>query len=133
MSSNVEPLDKDLVYEFVAVAHKDLERVKELLEREPALIHASWDWGEGNWETALDAASHMGNKAIAEYLLSKSAKMDVFCAAMLGKIEIVNAFLADNPEVIHAKGVHGFDLLHHANAGKQDAVVELLKSYGATS
>jgi hypothetical protein len=53
-------LNSELVNKFVRVAHSDLAKVKELLEQEPKLINAAWDWGGGDWETALGAAAHMG-------------------------------------------------------------------------
>jgi hypothetical protein len=124
-------LDSDLVREFVIAGHGNLERTRELLDQHPALINAAWDWGGGDWETALGGASHMGNRPIAEFLLSRGARMDVFCAAATGKIEIVRAFLADDPKVVDLKGPHGIPLLRHAQAGKQDAVVELLVGKGA--
>ena len=124
-------LDADLVRDFVIAGHGNLEKVKEMLEQQPALINATWDWGGGDWETALGGASHMGNQPIAEYLLSKGARMDVFCATMLGKTEIVKAFLADDPKVVDLKGPHGISLLRHARAGKQDAIVEMLVARGA--
>jgi ankyrin repeat protein len=102
-----------------------------MLEAQPALVNATWDWGGGDWETGLGGASHMGNRPIAEYLLSKGARMDVFCATMLGKIEIVKAFLADDPKVVDLPGPHRIPLIRHAIAGKQDVVVELLKAHGA--
>jgi ankyrin repeat protein len=120
-------LDPDLVREFVIAGHGNLDRTRELLEKTPALINAAWDWGGGDWETALGGASHMGNKAIADFLLAKGARMDVFCAAATGRIEIVKAFLADEPKVIDLKGPHGIPLLRHAEMGKQEAVVELLR------
>jgi ankyrin repeat protein len=120
-------LDPDLVREFVIAGHGNLDRTRELLEKTPALINAAWDWGGGDWETALGGASHMGNKAIADFLLAKGARMDVFCAAATGRIEIVKAFLADDPKVIDLKGPHGIPLLRHAEMGKQEAVVELLR------
>lgn len=124
-------LDSDLVRQFVIAGHGNLDQVKQMLAEQPALINATWDWGAGDWETALGGASHMGNRPIAEYLLSKGARMDVFCATMLGKTEIVKAFLKDDPKVIDLKGPHGISLIRHAQAGKQDAVVELLKAAGA--
>jgi hypothetical protein len=126
-------LDLDLVREFVIAGHGNLDRTRELLEQQPALINATWDWGGGDWETALGGAAHMGNKPIAEFLLSKGARMDVFAATMLGKIEIVKAFLADDPKVIDLKGPHGIPLIRHAQAGKQEAVVELLRAAGAAT
>jgi len=124
-------LENDLVREFVGAGHGNLEKTRDLLGKQPALINATWDWGGGDWETALGGASHMGSREVAEYLLTQGARMDVFCAAMLGKIEIVKAFLADDPKVIDLKGPHGIPLLRHAQAGKQDAVVELLLARGA--
>ena len=124
-------LDADLVREFVIAGHHDLEKVKAMLAQQPALINATWDWGAGDWETALGGASHMGNKPIAEYLLAHGARMDVFCATMLGKTAIVKAFLADDPKVVDLKGPHGIPLLRHAQAGKQDALVETLVAAGA--
>jgi hypothetical protein len=123
-------LDDGLVREFVIAGHANLEKTKELLEKQPALVNATWDWGGGDWETALGGASHMGSREVAEYLLSKGARMDVFCAAMLGRIEIVKAFLAADPNVVHLKGPHGIPLIRHAKAGKQDAIVELLIAHG---
>ena len=90
---------------------------------QPALINATWDWGGGDWETALGGASHMGNKPIAEYLLAHGARMDVFCATMLGKTEILKAFLADNPKVVALKGPHGIPLVRHA------LVQQIVKAY----
>ena len=124
-------LDLDLVREFVIAGHGNLERTRELLDQHPALVNAAWDWGGGDWETALGGASHMGNRPIADFLLSRGARMDVFCAAMTGKIEIVRTFLADDPKVVDLKGPHGIPLLRHAQAGKQDAVVELLTGRAA--
>ena len=110
-----------LVQEFVGKAHADLARVQELLGQEPRLVNATWDWGEGDWETALGAAAHMGRKDIALYLLERGARIDLFAAAMLGKIEIVQAILTDNPAVRHLPGPHGIPLMVHAKAGAADA------------
>ncbi len=124
-------LDLDMVREFVIAGHGNLDRTRELLEQQPALINATWDWGGGDWETALGGASHMGNKPIAEFLLAHGARMDVFCATMMGKVEIVKAFLADDPKVVDLKGPHGIPLIRHAKAGQQDAIVEMLVAKGA--
>jgi hypothetical protein len=124
-------LDDDLVREFVIAGHGNLDKVKEMLAQQSALLNATWDWGGGDWETALGGASHVGNQPIAEYLLSKGARMDVFCAVMLGKMEIVKAFLADDSKVVDLKGPHGISLLRHARAGKQEAIVAMLVERGA--
>lgn len=123
-------LDSKLVEEFVGVSHGNFERVKELLTQEPALINATWDWGGGDFETALGAASHMGNKAIANFLLENGARIDIFAAAMLGKLDIVKAALTAYPDAIDIPGPHGIPLLDHAEVGSEDskAIVEYLNS-----
>ena len=123
-------LEASLVQEFVGKSHGDLERVKELLAQEPALMNAAWDWGGGDWETGLGAASHMGRSDIASYLLEHGARLDLFAAAMLGKLDIVRAALAAYPEAINVPGPHGIPLIAHALAGGSEAiqVYEYLKS-----
>ncbi|MBI5825122.1 MAG: ankyrin repeat domain-containing protein [Chloroflexi bacterium] len=123
-------LDSKLVEEFVGNAHGNFERVKELLAQEPALVNATWDWGGGDFETALGAASHMGNKTIANYLLEHGARIDIFTAAMLGKLNIVKAALAEYPDALDTPGPHGIPLITHAEAGGEEAkaVVEFLES-----
>lgn len=122
------PLKPELVKEFVVAGHNDLARVKEMLASEPGLLNATWDWKAGDFETALGGAGHMGRKDIANYLLEQGARLDIFVAAMLGKLEIVKAMLAAFPNALHAKGPHGITLLKHAQAGKEEAapVVEYL-------
>lgn len=121
-------LDANLVEEFVGNAHGNFARVKELLEREPALVNATWDWGGGDFETALGAASHMGNKQIANYLLEHGARLDIFAAAMLDMLEIVKAALGAHPEMVNTPGPHGIPLIVHAEAGNAKAVLEYINS-----
>lgn len=131
MEKKPETIDPTLVSAFVGNAHGDFNRVKELLEQEPALLNAAWDWGGGDWETALGAASHMGRKDIALFLIEKGARMDIFAAAMLGKIEIVQSILTAFPEARHSKGPHGIPLQAHASAGGEEAapVLKLLETF----
>ena len=123
-------LESKLVQEFVGNAHGDLNRVKELLAQEPALVNATWDWGGGDFETALGAASHMGRKDIANFLLEHGARLDIFAAAMLGKLDIVKAVLTIYPDAIKTHGPHGIPLIAHAQQGGDDAkaVLEYLGS-----
>jgi hypothetical protein len=111
----------ELAREMVTVAHFDLGRVKELVEARPSLARAAWDWGFGDWESPLGGASHMGNRAIAEYLISKGAVPSLFSAAMLGQLEIVKAFVAVQPGIQRTRGPHSISLLAHAKAGGEAA------------
>jgi hypothetical protein len=127
------PIEPELVAEFVLKAHGDLGVVKQLLEQEPAIVNAAWDWGGGDWETGLGAASHVGRREIAEFLLEHGARMDVFAAAMLGEVEIVRAMLDAQPQLREARGPHGIPLVAHAEAGGEQAgeVFEFLQQEDA--
>jgi hypothetical protein len=114
-------LGRTLAQDFVIFAHSDLEMVKRLLDKEPALLNAAVDWGGGDWETGLGAASHMGRRDIAELLIGRGARMDIFAAAMLGHLEAVKALLTAHPALIDAKGPHGIPLVAHARQGKKEA------------
>ena len=123
-------LEASLVQEFVGNAHGNLERVKELMAQEPALINSVWDWGGGDFETGLGAAAHMGRRDIASFLLENGARLDLFAATMLGNLDIVRATLETYPDSLNALGPHGIPLIAHAQAGGHEAlpVYEYLKS-----
>src|SRR5437870_5836992 len=124
--------DSALVREMVAVAHGNVKRVKELVDRQQTLAKASWDWGFGDWESALGAASHVGNREIAEYLLANGARPSIFSAAMLGQLDVVQAFVDASPGVQRIHGPHGITLLAHARAGgdKAKPVLAYLEKLG---
>ena len=105
---------------FVGNAHGDLEKVRSLLEDDPTLVNAAWDWGGGDWETALGAASHMHEREIALFLIDHGARIDIFAAAMLGWVDVVRALLAERPELREAKGPHGIPLAAHASPEVQE-------------
>lgn len=130
MNEQPSPLSPELVQEFVAKAHGDLDAVREFAASEPALLNAAWDWGGGDWETGLGAAAHMGRRDIALFLLDHGARVDVFAAAMLGETEVVRAMLTAWPELRDARGPHGIPLLDHATAGGDQArdVVDFLQA-----
>jgi hypothetical protein len=122
MNVETTQLAPELVAEFVKVAHGDFDSVKKMLEEEPALLHASCNWGADDWETGLGAAAHVGRRDIALYLLQKGARMDIFAAAMLGHVEIVKGIIEAQPEAKYAAGPHGIPLMRHAVMGGEEAV-----------
>jgi hypothetical protein len=124
--------DPALVREMVMVAHGNVARVKELVGRQQTLAKANWDWGFGDWESALGAASHIGNREIAEFLLANGARPTLFSATMLGQLDVVKAFVAASPGVQKIKGPHSITLLRHATAGGAQAkpVLEYLTQLG---
>jgi hypothetical protein len=123
-------INRLLVQDFVIFAHSELDMVKKLLDKEPALLNAVMDWGGGDWETGLGGASHMGRRDIVEVLLDRGARIDVFCAAMMGQLDAVKSFLTLQPKLIDAKGPHGFSLHFHAQVGGKDSenVLDYLQS-----
>jgi hypothetical protein len=127
------PLKLETVKEFVGVSHSKLDRVKEMLEENHLLLHASFDWGGGDFESGIEAAGHVGNKEIAHYLLSKGARYNIYLACMLGHVDTVKNVLSFNPGLLNSKGPHGFTMLHHAQKGGEEAkqVVDYLFSLGA--
>ena len=127
MTDRIDAAD---VEAFVGNAHGNLDEVQRLLERVPALINAAWDWGGGDWETALGAASHMGRKDIAEFLIERGARVDIFAAAMLGAVDAVRALLDAFPPLLHASGPHGIPLRAHAEKGEASRVLALLDERG---
>jgi hypothetical protein len=129
-----DPLDKALVMEFVRKCHGDLAGSKQLLAQQPGLLNAAWDWGGGDFETGIEGAGHVGNREVAQFLLDSGARMNIFCAAMLGRLDIVKSFLTSFPELKTSKGPHGLQLLHHAKKGGEQAkeVLDYLQSIGAS-
>jgi len=121
--------DRARVKRFVIAGHVNLAAVKEMLAEEPNLINGAIDWGNGDFETALGGASHMGCRDIAEYLLEHNARMDIFAATMLGNIDIVKAAVAAFPNIVGVPGPHGIPLIMLVDNGGPPAkdVLEFLR------
>lgn len=133
-SNNTEPYKPEIVREFVGAGHGKPDRVKEMLKEYPNLLYCRYDWGNGDFEEAIEGAGHVGNKEIARYLIEEGARPNIFIMTMLGETAIVKSILEKYPSLLKAKGAHGFTLLHHANRGGEEAkeLVDYLKSKGLT-
>jgi hypothetical protein len=123
--------DLDLIKAFVGAGHanKNLDVVKEMLAKDSKLVLAAWDWGAGDWETALGGASHTGSRDMARFLLEQGARIDSFCAAMLGERQVVAALIAANPAAVATRGPHGYTLLYHVAISGDVAMAEMLKPH----
>ncbi len=121
-----------LAIDTVLYSHTKIDEVASLLKAHPSLANAAIDWGFGDWETAIGAASHMGRRDIAELLLEHGARPDLFTHAMLGHIDVIRALVTAQPGIQSTLGPHGLTLMHHARAGKEQAaeVVSYLESVG---
>jgi len=116
-----EPLKVELVKEFVLAGHFNLDKVKNMLNDYPNLIYSSYDWGNGDYEEAIEGAGHKGNKEVANYLIEKGARANLFVLTMLGKTDLVKPTLEAYPNLIFSKGPHGLTLLHHAEIGGSES------------
>ncbi|MCA9287258.1 MAG: twin-arginine translocation signal domain-containing protein [Phycisphaerales bacterium] len=116
----------------VGASRANIEVVREMVTQRPALARSAIDWGFGDWESALGAASHTGRREIAELLIAHGARPNLFTLAMLGHVDAVRATLQAMPGVQRIKGPHGITLMSHARAGRDEAasVVEYLESVG---
>lgn len=112
---------------FVIPAHFDLAAVQQMLTEQPGLLNTCYvEWNE----TALGAASHVGNRSIAEYLLNQGAPLTICAAAMLGDLEAVRGFIAADPSQVNAAGAHGISLLFHAALSGNVALAQNLRQQG---
>jgi len=122
----------DAVREFVIASHFDLAKVKAMLADRPDLLTVVYDWGPGGLEDGLGAASHVGNRPIAEFFLAQGVPLTMCAAAMLGDLDAVNAFLAKDPTLANARGAHGITVMFHAAMSGNVAVANTLREQGCT-
>lgn len=122
-------IDDETAKEIVGKSHSDYDRVKSLVSKRPELSRATWDWGFGDWETAIDAASHIGRRDIAKLLIGYGARPTIFTYAMLGELEVVKSIITASPGIQSVTGPHGISLLNHAKSGlRMDTMTETERS-----
>lgn len=119
--------DLDTVLAYIRAGHGELEKLKAMTAANRRLVFAAWDWGGGDWETALGGASHIGHRDCARFLLSQGARIDAFCAAMLGQREVLRALVEANPMVAKSSGPHGYRLLYHVAISGDVEMAEFLR------
>jgi hypothetical protein len=124
----------DLVKEFVIAGHGNLDKVKQMLAENPNLVYCSYDWGNGDFEQAIEGAGHVGNKEIARYLINNGARPNIYVLTMLGETDLVKNMLNKYPLLLNSKGPHGLTLLHHATKGGEDSkeLLDFFKEKGLT-
>jgi len=122
--------NSDIVREFMIAAHGNLPRVKEMLAKEPGLLNAPYAWREDDLETGIQAAAHVGNTPIAEFLLDEGAPLAICTAAMLGRLDTVKALISQEPNRVNEHGAHKITLLAHAAISGNVSLLELLAGHG---
>ena len=123
MSANLDLLE--------AVKAGDVERVKALLEPDPALVNARDDSGN----SAVLLAVYYGRKNVVELLLSYKPHMNLFEASAAGDLQRVTALLREDPDLegdrVNSFAHDGFTPLGLASFFGHGDVVELVLSRGA--
>ncbi len=128
--TETQAFPQGLVREFVLASHFDLAKVKQLLAEHPSLLTVQFDWGPGGLEDGLAAASHVGNRDIAEFFLAKGVPLNICAAAMLGRFDDVNRFLASDPALANTRGAHGITVMFHAVMSGDLRIAETLRAHG---
>ena len=123
----------DQIRDFVIAAHGNLPRVRELLAEHPGLLNLPHQWAEGDSETAIQAAAQVGSAPLVEYLLDRGAPLEICTAAMLGRKQVVERMLDENPNLIEARGAHGIPLMPHAAHSADLELTQMLFERGATA
>jgi hypothetical protein len=116
-------MNDNMVSGIVGASHGNFDKVKELVGKRPELAGASWDWGFGDWETALGAASHVGRRDIAEFLISNGARPDIFTYTMMGMVKSVQEIIETVPGIQSHTGPHGITLLQHGKNRLEDKTI----------
>lgn len=125
--SDTRELTQEQIREFVIPCHSDLSKVKEMLAANPALLNAEFkEWKE----SGLLAASHVGNRAIAEYLLEQGAPMHICTAAMLGLRDRVAEYLESDASLANARGAHDITIIFHTAMSGDVSIAEMLVAHG---
>ena len=118
------------IKEFVFAAHADFDKTKRIVDQHPLILNCTNQFKKGDFETAIGGASHMGRRDIADMLVARGARLDIFNLTFLGFIDAVKSMIAQYPHLLNAPGPHGFTLLHHANVGKHEEFAMWLKDQG---
>jgi uncharacterized protein len=127
----VDPqLTPEIIREFVIASHFNLDKVKSMLAERPQLLTARHQWGENDFEDGLGAASHVGNRPIAEFFLAEGVPLTICAAAMLGRTSDVAAFIQADAAQANAHGAHQIPVLFHAALSGDIDLTTLLVNAG---
>ncbi|MCU0481086.1 MAG: ankyrin repeat domain-containing protein [Anaerolineae bacterium] len=122
----------DIIKDFVIASHFNLQKVKDYLAQYPDLLTAQHQWGDDDFEDGLGAASHVGNREIAQFFISQGVEPTICTLAMLGDKAGIQAFLEIDPTTANARGAHGISVMFHAALSGDVSIASLLKRAGCT-
>src|SRR5687767_2074633 len=107
---------------LLGAVHRNNREMIDLLLRAGADINARSDW----WAGSFGVLDHDGD--LSGFLIERGATVDVHAAARLGLLDRLDALVAADPDLVHARGGDGQTPLHFAASV---AVAEYLLAHGA--
>ncbi|MCU0500094.1 MAG: ankyrin repeat domain-containing protein [Anaerolineae bacterium] len=122
----------DLRHEWVLNAHFNFDRLQAIFAEHPDLLDQAYYWSPTDPETAIQAAAHMGNRTIVEWLLAQGAPLSLPTAAMLGRRDDVARLLQAAPAAVHQPGVHQIGVFYHAVLSGDPIIAEMLIVAGSS-
>lgn len=116
---DLDGLPQYFINEFISLSHANPERVKHLFKLAPslAMARATWD------EMAIEAASHMGLVALAQFLADQGSPVSVCTAALIGRKDRVEALVKSDPQCVRERGAHDIGLMAYTAYGDQQAEI----------
>lgn len=123
--------DQETINQFIIRCHFDLAAVQAGLADYPALVHTHSSIPGAEDESPLGAAGHVGNRAIAEYLLAHGAELEFCAAVMLGMDDYVHSAVNADPALAASTGPHQIPALDHAAIGGNAELARFLVAHGA--
>ena len=109
---------------LVAASHAQPALAETILADNQKLSQCQSSWGE----TAIQAASHLGHKALVWRIIEAGADLDLFSACAVGdQAAVMSRYNPKRPDIC---GVHGLPLLHFAIMGGAAGIVEALLAAG---
>lgn len=112
---------------FNAIAAKDLAAVTELITEDKSLVDAKGDKDI----SAVLFALYYNQREIAELLVESGANLGYYDAAAMDKVEILERYLDENPEMLDSLSNDGFSALGIACFFSSLNSVKLLLSRGS--
>ena len=108
--------------EVQAITEGDLAVIERALASDPGLLKRHVHRGL----TALQLAAGARQEAVAQLLLDRGARLDLYSACVLGRVDDLRRMLDDEPESVHRYGPNSTPLLSAAAAANRLEVARLL-------
>ncbi len=112
---------------FTAIRAGDTGKITELLDGDPGLLDAK----DENGLNTLTIAKYSRQESIAQMLVDRGAKLDIFSASMAGIQARLVELLAHDRGLVNSYSTDGWTPLHVAAFFSQKEIAEVLLANGA--